>query len=104
MDTKLLDKFARSARRQLHEQVAARLERVLRTDSASAAGYAAAVQKLKDEIKRAREAVVERVAYTWFNRFSALRFMDVNHYTTVGVVSPAAGFTQADCQGEAGRH
>jgi type II restriction/modification system DNA methylase subunit YeeA len=102
MDTKSLERFARSARRQLHEQVAAKLERVLRTDSAEVRGYAAAVQKLKGEIKEtARESVVERVAYTWFNRFCALRFMDVNHYTTVGVVSPAAGFTQPELLQEA---
>ncbi len=37
MDTKPLERFAQSARRQLHEQVAARLERVLRTDSSGAA-------------------------------------------------------------------
>ncbi|MFO7632837.1 MAG: hypothetical protein R6W76_09870, partial [Caldilinea sp.] len=102
MDTRTLEKFARSARRQLHEQVGARLERVLRTDSAEVRGYAAAVEKLKDEINAtSREAVVERVAYTWFNRFCALRFMDVNHYTAVGVVSPAAGFTQPELLQEA---
>ncbi len=38
-----------------------------------------------------REHVEERVAYTWFNRFCALRFMDVNRYTRIGVVSPAEG-------------
>lgn len=35
-----------------------------------------------------REQVIEKVAYTWFNRFCALRFMDVNGYTRVRVVSP----------------
>ncbi|MBU6352120.1 MAG: BREX-1 system adenine-specific DNA-methyltransferase PglX, partial [Chloroflexi bacterium] len=102
MDTRTLERFARSARRQLHEQVAARLERVLRTDSAELREHAAAVQKLKDEIKAtSRAAVVERVAYTWFNRFCALRFMDVNHYTALGVVSPAEGFTQPELLQEA---
>ena len=33
--------------------------------------------------------MVEQVAYTWFNRFCALRFMDVNGYTRIRVVSPA---------------
>ena len=102
MDTRTLERFARSARRQLYEQVAARLERVLRTDSAELREHAAAVQKLKDEIKAtSRAAVVERVAYTWFNRFCALRFMDVNHYTALGVVSPAEGFTQPELLQEA---
>ena len=45
--------------------------------------------------------MIERVAYTWFNRFCALRFMDVNHYTRVGVVSPADGFTQPEILQEA---
>ena len=26
------------------------------------------------------EKAIEEVAYTWFNRFSALRYMEVNHY------------------------
>ena len=26
------------------------------------------------------EQVMEEVAYTWFNRFTALRFMEVNNY------------------------
>ncbi|MGR5880021.1 hypothetical protein ACT7DO_19010 [Bacillus pacificus] len=29
--------------------------------------------------------VIEEVAYTWFNRFSALRFMEVNDYLPTGV-------------------
>jgi hypothetical protein len=45
--------------------------------------------------------VVEKVAYTWFNRFCALRFMDVNRYTALGVVSPAEGFTQPELLQEA---
>ncbi|MCW4602945.1 BREX-1 system adenine-specific DNA-methyltransferase PglX [Janibacter hoylei] len=40
---------------------------------------------------KGRAAVAERVAYTWFNRIVALRFMDANGYTGMGVVSPQAG-------------
>jgi type II restriction/modification system DNA methylase subunit YeeA len=36
-----------------------------------------------------KDQVIERVAYIWFNRFCALRFMDVNRYNRVGIVSPA---------------
>lgn len=97
MDTKPLERFAQSARRQLHEQVAARLERVLRTDSAELRGQAAAIAELQRQIAASsRQAVIERVAYTWFNRFCALRFMDVHGYTGMGVVSPAAGYTQPE--------
>ncbi len=35
--------------------------------------------------------MADRVAYTWFNRIIALRFMDANGYTGIGVVSPQAG-------------
>ena len=102
MDTKALEKFAQAARRQLHEQVAAKLDRVLKTDSAELRGKADTLRELREQIRRtSRKAVVERVAYTWFNRFCALRFMDVNGYNAVGVVSPAAGFTQPEILQEA---
>ena len=38
-------------------------------------------RKLVDQINaRGFEAVVEEVAYTWFNRICAIRFMEVNDY------------------------
>lgn len=38
-------------------------------------------EKLISRIKEiGYKQVVEEVAYTWFNRFTALRFMEVNHY------------------------
>ena len=40
---------------------------------------------------KGRAAVADKVAYTWFNRIIALRFMDANGYTGIGVVSPQAG-------------
>jgi type II restriction/modification system DNA methylase subunit YeeA len=102
MDTKPLERFAQAARRQLKDHVSAKLARVLTVDSAALRGQAAAIQKLKDQISdTSKEVVVERVAYTWFNRFCALRFMDVNGYTAIGAVSPAAGFTQPELLQEA---
>ena len=47
-------------------------------------------RKLKEQIEtRGFEAVVEEVAYTWFNRICAIRFMEVNDYlpTRVRVLS-----------------
>ena len=35
--------------------------------------------------------MADKVAYTWFNRIVALRFMDANGYTGIGVVSPERG-------------
>ena len=97
MDTKPLEKFAQAARRQLHEQVKIKLERVLRTDSAELRAKADTVAELQKQIAAtSREVVIERVAYSWFNRFCALRYMDANQYTRMGIVSPAQGYTQPE--------
>ena len=84
MDTSKLKKFAQAARRQLREQVSFRLEQVLKEDSIESRDRENAVAELQAEIgKSSKEAVVERVAYIWFNRFCALRYMDVNRYTRI---------------------
>ncbi|MEI2672306.1 MAG: hypothetical protein V9G13_14610 [Marmoricola sp.] len=46
-----------------------------------------------------RAAVADKVAYTWFNRIIALRFMDANGYTGIGVVSPPAGVEVGSARG-----
>jgi len=97
-----LKKFAQAARRQLREQVAGRLEQVLRTDSAELRQKEAAIKELKQQIAQtSKKAVIDRVAYTWFNRFCAIRFMDVNRYTRIGIVSPAEGYSQPEILQEA---
>ena len=102
MNTSELKKFAQQARRLLIEQVGARLKLVLQVDSAEIRDKEKAVNQLKEEIaKTSEQAVVERVAYIWFNRFCALRFMDVNRYSKVGTVSPAEGFSQPEILQEA---
>lgn len=102
MNTAPLKRFAQAARRQLMEQVATRLELVLHTDSAELREQEKAINQLIAEIAaNGKETVVERIAYIWFNRFCALRFMDVNRYTSIGVVSPAEGFTQPEILQEA---
>lgn len=97
MDTSKLKKFAQFARRTLGEQVSAKLALVLSEGSAARRESAVAVIKLENAIKsHGKEQVIERVAYTWFNRFCALRFMDVNRYTRIGIVSPAEGQFQPE--------
>jgi len=97
MNTSRLKKFAQAARRQLIEQVGARLKLVLQTDSSELREQVRAIQALQEAIsKSSPELVMERVAYTWFNRFCALRFMDLNRYNRIGVVSPAEGFSQPE--------
>ena len=57
------------------EQVSTRLRLVLEEDSAARRESSEAVRRLEQEIaSRGQEQVIERVAYTWFNRFCALRF------------------------------
>ena len=63
---------------------------------------AEAVKKLEEQIKaHDKEQVIEKVANIWFNRFCALRFMDMNRYTRIGVVSPAEGQFQPEILAEA---
>ncbi|MGY0610645.1 BREX-1 system adenine-specific DNA-methyltransferase PglX [Luteimonas sp. A501] len=90
MDTTKLKKFAQHARRLLLEQIRTKLTFVLEPSSAARRENAKAVADLEKKIKEAGlDQVVDKVAYTWFNRFCALRFMDVNGYTRIRVVSPA---------------
>ena len=66
MDTKALEKFAQAARRQLTDQVTARLQLVLHGDSADLRARAEAVAKLRAEIKAtSRDAVIVRLGWTF---------------------------------------
>lgn len=90
METTKLKRFAQHARRMLLEQVGAKLALVLDASSAARRENPQAVSQLENQIaKYGREQLIDKVAYTWFNRFCALRFMDVNAYTRIRVVSPA---------------
>ena len=102
LDTGALKKFAQEARRLLRDQVSAKLVQVLAETSAERREAPKAVKELEDEIVRtSRDHVIERVAYTWFNRFTALRFMDANRYTRVRAVTPADGQTRPEILSEA---
>lgn len=90
METTKLKKFAQHARRLLLEQVGAKLSLVLYANSAARRENPQTVARLEKQIAAGgREQLIDKVAYTWFNRFCALRFMDVNSYTRIRVVSPA---------------
>lgn len=102
MKTAKLKKFAQFARRSLIGQVSSKLKVVLAKESAARREHPEAVKKLEEAILGSgEEQVIERVAYIWFNRFCALRFMDVNRYTRIGVVSPAEGQFQPEILAEA---
>jgi hypothetical protein len=102
METSKLKKFAQFARRSLIDQVSGKMQQVLAEDSAARREEPKAVEDLAMQIKtHGRDQVIETVAYTWFNRFCALRFMDVNRFTRIGVVSPAEGQFQPEILAEA---
>jgi len=86
METAKLKKFAQQARTTLRDTVETKLALVLAEESSARRENPKAVQKLEEEIaKTSEDQVVEKVAYIWFNRFIALRFMDVNRYTKLGI-------------------
>ena len=97
METAPLKSFATWARLELITQVSARMAAVLAPASPERIENQNAVVRLERDIVAAgggtkgRDAVADKVAYTWFNRIIALRFMDANGYTGVGIVSPAHG-------------
>ena len=97
METAPLKSFATWARTALIREVTARIAVVLAPASPERIEQPKAVDTLEKAVNAAgggekgRAAVADRVAYTWFNRIIALRFMDANGYTGVGVVSPQAG-------------
>jgi len=102
MDTNALKKFAQAARNLLIDQVTSKLDLVLVDGSAAWREHPQAMKDLDAAIARdSRQQVIEQVAYTWFNRFTALQFMDANDYTSVGIVSPADGQTRPEILSEA---
>ncbi|GGO38095.1 hypothetical protein GCM10010991_34850 [Gemmobacter aquaticus] len=102
MDTNALKKFAQAARNLLIDQVTAKLAVVIDPASSARRENPAAMKKLDAAIAQTGKAqVIEQVAYTWFNRFTALRFMDVNGYTNPRVVSPEGDATRPEILAEA---
>lgn len=91
MDTNRLKRFAQDTRRKLLEQVSAKLDYVATSDTPELREKAALVAKIKEEINKiGKKQLVDKVAYTWFNRLVALRYMDCHEYQPLGIriVSP----------------
>lgn len=96
MNTNKLKIFARAARIKLMDAVRTKLEWVLerRNDDAVLLGKKKEVEALEKRLAEVgKDTLVDEVAYTWFNRLMALRFMDANDYTAPRVVSPLDGMT-----------
>ena len=114
MDRNAVKTFATWARRHLREQATARLDQFGITptatavatpvtggltvagqvlDAADAQDYQQLLTHLEDlqrqekTLKAAVERLIDEIAYTWFNRLAALRFMEVNGYLGQRVIS-----------------
>jgi hypothetical protein len=101
MDTNALKKFAQSSRNLLIDQVTARLDLALAPGGAARREHPKAVQNLEAACATNRAHVIEQAAYAWFNRFTALRFMDATGLTNPRVVSPADNATRPEILAEA---
>jgi hypothetical protein len=100
MDTSKLKRFAPECRTQLMEQVGVKLDHTLTAKTPDLAAAASLIRDLEKAIEReGREAVIDRIAYTWFNRLAALRYLDARgwHPFRLRVVTPA---TEEDTQPE----
>ncbi|MCH3955224.1 MAG: BREX-1 system adenine-specific DNA-methyltransferase PglX [Eubacterium sp.] len=92
MDKNAIKKYAVWARNELIERVSQKADQYeISADADPNADSAHGVLLTADEKKqraaligqvkeKGQDQVMEEVAYTWFNRFAALRFMEVNNY------------------------
>lgn len=121
-----LKRFAQEARRYLIDQVNTKLSEVLAlgSDAATYEKTKPLYNALLKEVLGVRDGesgeaalkpktshltpntynltpIAERVAYTWFNRLTALRYMDMKHFNPVGIISPQSGDTLPQILAEA---
>lgn len=91
-NTSALKTFAQETRKKLISLISTKMDFVLTQDTAELRGFEAQIAKLKSTVaSKSKDLVVEEVAYTWFNRVMALRYMDANSYTDLKVVTPGMG-------------
>jgi hypothetical protein len=92
VNTSALKSFAPAVRRQLMEAVTRKLDYVLTADTPDLRAAVEQVKSLRKEADRDRTALIERVAYTWFNRLAAIRFLDARgwHPFHARVLTPAS--------------
>ena len=107
MDISNLERFAKHARRYLMDQVDKKLTQILAVGSEARRINPKQVEALEQKLNPdkadslSRKALIDQVAYTWFNRFSALRYMDLNGYNKMNIVSPLPGKVQPEILEEA---
>jgi hypothetical protein len=100
VNTAALKTFAPAMRRQLLEAVGRKLDLLLNSQTPDTLStYAKQIAELREQEAENREQLLERVSYTWFNRFCALRYLDARGWHPFGckVLMPAAeGETQPE--------
>jgi type II restriction/modification system DNA methylase subunit YeeA len=100
VNTAALKTFAPAMRRQLLEAVGRKLDLLLTSQTPDTLStYAKQIAELREQEEENREQLLERVAYTWFNRLCALRYLDARSWHPFGckVLMPAAeGETQPE--------
>ena len=101
-NTSALKTFAQETRKKLISLITTKMQFVLGADTAELRGYEREIGELRKQIEaKTEKVVIEEVAYTWFNRVMALRFMDANGYSAPMIVTPAAGQTRPEILQEA---
>jgi hypothetical protein len=100
VNTAALKTFAPAMRRQLLEAVGRKLDLLLHSQTPDTLStYSKQIAQLREQEAENRDQLLERVAYTWFNRLCALRYLDARSWHPFGckVLMPAAeGETQPE--------
>lgn len=101
-NTAALKTFAQQTRAKLISLITTKMQYVLTADTAELRGYEREIGELRNQIREKTEKIViEEIAYTWFNRVMALRFMDANGYNSPMAVTPAEGQARPEILQEA---
>ena len=94
-NTARLKTFAQNTRAKLVSLITTKLHYLVTADNAELRGWENEIKRLRQEIDRRGETnVVEEVAYTWFNRVMALRYMDAKEFNSPMIVTPGEGQTR----------
>lgn len=97
MNISALKSFAPALRKKLIAAIALKLDFVLAAKTPDyITTFASQVAALRKLAQADRDGLIERVAYTWFNRLAALRFIDARgwHPFRARVLMPEVGETQ----------
>ena len=97
MELNALKSFALESRKQLLKNVNFKIEYVLSENSNARRDNPKSIIELENKIRSSsKEQIVEEVSYTWFNRFIALQYMDINGFNDVQVILPKTGKTRPE--------